>query len=131
VRISDGGEFVHAAPWSVADQGHTNVSHGCVNLSTANAQWFYNWAMRGDIVYVFNGVRPPSPTDPGTADWNMSWKQWLAGDAAPTHAAKALRPKPPSAYQPSFTASQPNSHRSSAQKSSQPAGRSTPATGRS
>ncbi|MCW2579778.1 MAG: ErfK/YbiS/YcfS/YnhG family protein, partial [Blastococcus sp.] len=33
VRISDSGEFVHAAPWSVAQQGNTNVSHGCINLS--------------------------------------------------------------------------------------------------
>lgn len=92
VRISDGGEFVHAAPWSVADQGNTNVSHGCVNLSTANAEWFYHWALRGDVIDVYDGVRPPSPTDPGTADWNMSWKKWLAGDAAPTAAAKHLHP---------------------------------------
>ena len=49
VRISDGGEFVHAAPWSVAQQGHINVSHGCVNLSPTNAEWFYNWALRGDV----------------------------------------------------------------------------------
>jgi lipoprotein-anchoring transpeptidase ErfK/SrfK len=102
VRISDGGEFVHAAPWSVADQGNTNVSHGCVNLSTANAEWFYHWALRGDVVDVFNGVRPPSSTDPGTEDWNMSWHQWLAGDAAPSHAAKTLHPKLPSEYEPAF-----------------------------
>ena len=36
-RISNGGEFVHSAPWSVAQQGRENVSHGCVNLSPANA----------------------------------------------------------------------------------------------
>ncbi|MGN6474027.1 MAG: Ig-like domain-containing protein [Mycobacteriales bacterium] len=137
VRISDGGEFVHAAPWSVADQGRTNVSHGCVNLSTVNAQWFYNWALRGDIVYVFNGVRPPSTTDPGTADWNMSWKQWLAGDAAPTHAAKALHPKLPSDYQPAFTPKPAKSSKSAkatgsgSQHSTRPAGRSTAPTRRS
>ncbi|HWC35350.1 MAG TPA: Ig-like domain-containing protein [Mycobacteriales bacterium] len=135
VRISDGGEFVHAAPWSVADQGNTNVSHGCVNLSTVNAEWFYNWATRGDIIYVFNGVRPPSPTDPGTADWNMSWKQWLAGDAAPTRAAKALHPQLPSSYQPAFTPPQPKASKktkaAAGQNSSKPAGRSTPDTRRS
>jgi len=92
VRISDGGEFVHAAPWSVGSQGHANVSHGCVNLSTANAQWFYNWALRGDVIDVYDGVRPPSSTDPGTADWNMSWKAWLAGGAAPSLLAKILNP---------------------------------------
>lgn len=31
-------EFVHAAPWSVAQQGSSNVSHGCINLSPDNAQ---------------------------------------------------------------------------------------------
>ncbi|HVW80809.1 MAG TPA: Ig-like domain-containing protein [Mycobacteriales bacterium] len=102
VRISDGGEFVHAAPWSVSDQGHTNVSHGCVNLSTEDAEWFYNWSNRGDIIDVFNGVRPPDPGDPGTADWNMSWQQWVAGDAAPSKAAKAARSAMPSAYDPAF-----------------------------
>jgi lipoprotein-anchoring transpeptidase ErfK/SrfK len=102
VRISDGGEFVHAAPWSVSDQGHSNVSHGCVNLSTEDAEWFFNWANRGDIVDVFNGVRPPDPGDPGTEDWNMSWKQWVAGDAAPSRAAKALRSALPSDYDPAY-----------------------------
>src|SRR3712207_7321096 len=40
-RISNNGEFVHAAPWSLASQGSANVSHGCINLSTERAQWFY------------------------------------------------------------------------------------------
>jgi hypothetical protein len=103
VRISDGGEFVHAAPWSVAQQGHINVSHGCVNLSTTNAEWFYKWALRGDVVDIYGGPRPPSATDPGTEDWNMSWQQWLAGDAAPSAAALALHPRMPRGYEPNFT----------------------------
>ncbi|MHB8449783.1 MAG: L,D-transpeptidase [Mycobacteriales bacterium] len=75
VRISDSGEFVHAAPWSVAEQGITNVSHGCVNVSPANAQWFYGLATRGDVVDVIGGP-PPSQTDPGTEDWNTSPGAW-------------------------------------------------------
>jgi lipoprotein-anchoring transpeptidase ErfK/SrfK len=102
VRITDGGAFVHAAPWSVSDQGNTNVSHGCINLSTANAEWFYKWALRGDIVDVYDVTRPPSSTDPGTADWNMTWKKWVAGDAAPTAAAKALHPRLPHQTEPGF-----------------------------
>lgn len=102
VRISNGGEFVHAAPWSVGSQGSVNVSHGCVNLSTANATWFYNWSLTGDIVDVYNGVRPPETGDPGTADWNMSWKQWLAGDAAPTKAAKKAHARAARTYEPGF-----------------------------
>jgi lipoprotein-anchoring transpeptidase ErfK/SrfK len=102
VRISDGGAFVHSAPWSVANQGHTNVSHGCINLSPTNAEWFYNWAQRGDIVDVYNSAAPVNTGDPGMADWNLPWKQWLAGDAAPTAAAKALHPLLPHQGEPNF-----------------------------
>ncbi len=102
VRISDGGAFVHSAPWSVANQGHTNVSHGCINLSPTNAEWFYKWALRGDIVDVYNSAAAVNTADPGMADWNMSWKKWVAGDAAPTAAAKALHPLLPHQDEPGF-----------------------------
>jgi lipoprotein-anchoring transpeptidase ErfK/SrfK len=35
-RPTADGEFIHAAPWSVADQGRNNVSHGCTNVSTSD-----------------------------------------------------------------------------------------------
>jgi hypothetical protein len=95
VRISYGGAFVHAAPWSVASQGIANVSHGCVNLSPTNATWFYNWSLRGDIVDVYNSTAPVDTADPGMADWNMSWKKWVAGDAAPTTTAVNATPRLP------------------------------------
>ena len=47
-RISSSGEFVHAAPWSVGSQGYENVSHGCVNVSTDWAKWFYDNFTYGD-----------------------------------------------------------------------------------
>ncbi|MBV9484485.1 MAG: L,D-transpeptidase family protein [Frankiaceae bacterium] len=103
VRISNGGEFVHAAPWSVGSQGSSNVSHGCVNLSTTNAEWFYNWSRLGDIIDVYNGVRPPELGDAGTSDWNMSWKDWVKGDAAPTKAALHAHARPARTYEPGFT----------------------------
>ena len=34
MRVTNSGEFLHAAPWSVASQGNANVSHGCVGMST-------------------------------------------------------------------------------------------------
>jgi len=52
VRVTSGGVYVHAAPWSVAQQGYSNVSHGCVNLSTDNAQWYYNQVNIGDPIVV-------------------------------------------------------------------------------
>jgi lipoprotein-anchoring transpeptidase ErfK/SrfK len=82
VRISNSGEFVHAAPWSTGSQGRANVSHGCVNLSTANAAWFYRLTRRGDVVEVRGSPKRPGGSF-GVADWNMSWSRWLAGSALP------------------------------------------------
>ena len=82
VRISNSGEFVHAAPWSTGSQGRANVSHGCVNLSTANAAWFYRLTRRGDVVEVRGSPKRPG-NSLGVADWNMSWSKWLAGSALP------------------------------------------------
>ncbi|MDQ1704381.1 MAG: hypothetical protein QOF18_747 [Frankiaceae bacterium] len=120
VRISYGGAFVHAAPWSVAQQGLVNVSHGCVNLSTTNAQWFYNWSLRGDIVDVYNTGAAPDLADPGMADWNMSWKQWVAGDAAPTATAKFAHPPMPHDAEPAAPGSGGSSSGSTGQQPSSP-----------
>jgi lipoprotein-anchoring transpeptidase ErfK/SrfK len=81
VRISNTGEFVHAAPWSVGSQGSANVSHGCVNLSVANATWFYNFSQRGDIVQVVGSPKQPNDWALGVVDWNVPWSQWLSGSA--------------------------------------------------
>ena len=55
-QMSYSGIYVHAAPWSVGSQGYSNVSHGCLNVSTSNARWFYDNTKRGDIVEVVNTV---------------------------------------------------------------------------
>src|SRR5205085_11732028 len=57
-RISEDGEFVHENPASVNSQGHTNVSHGCINLDTANAMWFFQNFGLGDVVEVRNSPGP-------------------------------------------------------------------------
>jgi len=80
VRISNSGEFVHAAPWSTGSQGRANVSHGCVNLSTANAAWYFRLTRRGDVVEVRGSPKRPGASF-GVVDWNMSWSRWLAGSA--------------------------------------------------
>ena len=78
VAISNGGEYVHAAPWSVGAQGNSNVSHGCVNLSPSDATWFYGFSVPGDVVEVVGSSRPPSD-DAGTVDWKVPWEQWTQG----------------------------------------------------
>lgn len=75
VRISNSGEFVHAAPWSTGAQGNSNVSHGCVNVAPADGEWFFNFSQRGDVVQVNNS---PEQLDPwnGYGDWQVPWSQW-------------------------------------------------------
>lgn len=80
-RISNDGEFVHAAPWSVNQQGSINVSHGCVNLSVANAIWFYRHFGVGDVVEITNSGGKPLPVWDTYGDWEPSWSEWQAGSA--------------------------------------------------
>jgi lipoprotein-anchoring transpeptidase ErfK/SrfK len=80
-RISNDGEFVHSAPWSVGEQGSSNVSHGCVNLSPNNAQWFYDHFGIGDVVEITNSGGPPLPVWDTYGDWEIPWSTWQAGNA--------------------------------------------------
>jgi lipoprotein-anchoring transpeptidase ErfK/SrfK len=52
VRISRHGLFVHSAPWAVNSLGFENVSHGCISLSPADAEWYFNTVNVGDPVIV-------------------------------------------------------------------------------
>ena len=81
-RISADGEFVHSAPWSVGQQGSDNVSHGCINLSPANAQWFFNTFGVGDVVEITHSGGPMLPVWDTYGDWVLSWAQWQAGGAS-------------------------------------------------
>ena len=80
-QMSYSGIYVHSAPWSVGSQGSTNVSHGCLNVSPANAIWFYDNTKRGDIVEVINTKGPTLSGTDGLGDWNIPWEQWRAGNA--------------------------------------------------
>lgn len=80
-RMSYSGIFFHSAPWSVAQQGNTNTSHGCLNLSPADAKWVYDNTKRGDIVVVQNTVGGTLSGTDGLGDWNIPWDQWKAGNA--------------------------------------------------
>ncbi|MGW5850531.1 Ig-like domain-containing protein [Streptomyces sp. NPDC055254] len=81
-RVTWSGEYIHAAPWSVAAQGEENVSHGCTGMSTEDAAWFFGTVREGDIVEVVNsGGEPMDPFGNGIGDWNVDWRTWLAGSA--------------------------------------------------
>lgn len=76
VRISNNGEFIHANPASSAAQGQANVTHGCVNLSTADAKAYFDTAIYGDPVEVTGTPVQMSAKDGDIWDWTMSFDQW-------------------------------------------------------
>ena len=80
MRVTNSGEFVHAAPWSEGSQGVANVSHGCIGLSMSNAEWFFNNTRIGDVVEVV-GTGRSQDLGNGITVWNESWEQWIAGSA--------------------------------------------------
>lgn len=82
MRLTWGGEFIHAAPWSVADQGVRNVSHGCVNMSMDNARWLFDQARVGDPVIV-TGTEVALEQGNGWTAWDLSWKEFIKGSALP------------------------------------------------
>jgi len=52
VRITSRGLYVHSAPWAVQSLGVENVSHGCISLSPAAAEWYFDTVNIGDPVIV-------------------------------------------------------------------------------
>jgi lipoprotein-anchoring transpeptidase ErfK/SrfK len=79
-RVTSSGEFIHGAPWSAGSQGSANVSHGCVGMSLADAQWYFSQTLRGDPVVVTGTPRHMEPGN-GWTDWNTTWAAYKAGSA--------------------------------------------------
>ncbi|MDG4809607.1 Ig-like domain-containing protein [Micromonospora sp. WMMD1120] len=95
-RLTWGGEFIHGAPWSVADQGRRNVSHGCTNISPAAADWLMGITQVGDLV-TFTGTEVRLEQGNGWTAWNTSWDRFVRGSALPVPpdlAAAAPHPRP-------------------------------------
>lgn len=80
MRITNSGEFVHAAPWNASKFGRSNGSHGCVGMSTSNAGWLFNKVRVGDPVKVAGTSRGLEQGN-GITDWDVSWKKWQKGSA--------------------------------------------------
>ncbi len=63
VRFTWRGLFVHSAPWAVNQMGSENTSHGCIGLSTQDAEWYLNTVNVGDPIIVReNGIEVPRST---------------------------------------------------------------------
>lgn len=82
MRLTNSGEFIHSAPWSVKQQGRANVSHGCTNVSPANAKWLFSHTLVGDVVETVNTGRRERALDNGWGSiWNLTPQQWRAKSA--------------------------------------------------
>jgi lipoprotein-anchoring transpeptidase ErfK/SrfK len=80
VRFTFSGDYYHDAPWSVDSQGNSNVSHGCVNLSPADAQTYYNLAVPGDPITITDSTKA-GKWDDGWTEWFLSWPEYVKGSA--------------------------------------------------
>ncbi len=80
VRFTYSGDYYHSAPWSVVNQGTSNVSHGCVNLAPEDAVTYYNMSIPGDPITVTNSTAA-GKWDDGWTEWFLPWSQYLKGSA--------------------------------------------------
>src|SRR5690349_10812382 len=80
VKFTNSGDYVHSAPWSVAEQGFSNVSHGCVNMAPGNAAWYYGHSVIGDPITVVGSPLKGTWGD-GWTIWFLSWRKLVAGSA--------------------------------------------------
>lgn len=79
VRLTFSGEFIHDAYWN-GQIGTQNLSHGCTNLSPADAVWYYHWSQIGDPVsYAHTGTSRTVPVSDGWGDWNLPWSTYRHG----------------------------------------------------
>jgi len=89
VRFTFSGDYYHSAPWSVVNQGVSNVSHGCVNLPPEDAQIYYQMAIPGDPITITNSPKA-GKWDDGWTEWFLDWNDYLQGSA--THMAVEASP---------------------------------------
>jgi lipoprotein-anchoring transpeptidase ErfK/SrfK len=80
VRFTFSGDYYHSAPWSVIDQGITNVSHGCVNLPPEDAAIYYDMSVPGDPITV-TASTAPGKWDDGWTEWFLPFATYLRGSA--------------------------------------------------
>ena len=84
VRITNSGEYVHAASWNGGNIGLRSTSNGCTNLNVTDAEWFYRFARIGDVVTYTNTGGTRMPSWDGFGDWNLPWSTWQAGGTVPS-----------------------------------------------
>jgi lipoprotein-anchoring transpeptidase ErfK/SrfK len=83
-RLTYGGEYLHSAPWNLANLGKRSTSNGCTNLGPDVAKHLYALMRVGDVVTYRNANGPLMQLGQGYGDWNVDWSNWLTGGAIRT-----------------------------------------------
>jgi len=81
VRLTNSGEYAHAASWNGGNIGSRSTSNGCTNLNVTDAKWFYTFSKIGDVLTYANTGGQKMPSWDGFGDWNLPWVTWQAGGA--------------------------------------------------
>ncbi|WP_165978354.1 L,D-transpeptidase [Actinomadura darangshiensis] len=79
-RISNSGEYIHQNMDDPTCLGNRNCSHGCVRSPGGDAQWFFHWSYRGDIVNI-TGTKRDLVWWNGWGYWQQSFTKWASGSA--------------------------------------------------
>lgn len=79
VRLTNSGEYAHAASWNGGNIGSRSTSNGCTNLNVSDAEWFYKFSQIGDVLTYANTGGQKMPSWDGYGDWNVPWGVWQAG----------------------------------------------------
>ncbi len=84
VRLTNSGEFIHAASWNGGNIGQRSTSNGCTNLNVDDAQAYFTFARIGDVAVYTNTGGGPMPVWDGYGDWNLPWSTWKQGGSVAT-----------------------------------------------
>lgn len=79
-QMSWSGIYVHSAPWAIGALGSYNQSHGCINATPGDAEWFMNYVKPGDPVEVVNTSGETLSGLDGLGYWNLDWETLKAGN---------------------------------------------------
>lgn len=79
LRLTNSGEYAHAASWNGGNIGIRSTSNGCTNLNVNDAKWFYQFSQIGDVLTYVNSGGTRMPSWDGYGDWNLPWTLWQAG----------------------------------------------------
>ncbi|MBN9620042.1 MAG: L,D-transpeptidase family protein, partial [Actinobacteria bacterium] len=82
-KISVDGIYLHELNTTIwAQNSGQDVSHGCLNLPTDNAQWFFQNSLIGDPVVVKGNPNAPKIQVWQGGGWSVPWSAWLTGDVS-------------------------------------------------